>query len=88
MQAARQGFPRPDKEEALLLLKPRFDSPDLEYKTGSIRYLETLGPVAGAFENEPAHINLFCEAFPTAHSIFVDSKHSGRPVAQHSTACS
>ncbi len=80
---ARHGFPPSGRPGARLILKPRFDTPDLEYKTQSLRLLEASGRVAGVFENEPAHVNLFVAAFPEARSVFVDTKHSGRPIAPH-----
>ncbi len=79
----RHGFPLPDAETTRLILKPRFDTPDLEFKTSALRELEALGEVVGAFENEPSHINLFHGAFPSAVNVFVDTKHSGKPVSPH-----
>lgn len=80
---ARHGFPLPDGRRVRLILKPRFDAPDLEFKTAALRELDDLGEVAGAFENEPAHINLFHGAFPSAVNVFVDTKHSGKPIVPH-----
>lgn len=80
---ARHGFPVPDGRGAELVLKPRFDTPDLEFKAEALRGLAVSGIVAGGFENEPAHINLFYEAFPGARMVFVDTRHSGKPVSPH-----
>lgn len=80
---SRNGLPLPDGRGVHLILKARFDTPDLEYKTEGIARLRILGTVAGAFENEPAHINLFRDSFPEARMAFLDTKHSGRPVAVH-----
>ena len=76
---AGRGFPPPDS----LILKPRFDTPDLEYKTESIERLRALGSVTAAFENEPAHINLFQAAFAQSRHFLVGDKHSGKAVAPH-----
>ena len=83
---AGRGFPRPDEGAALLILKPTFDAPDLEFKKEAVRLISGLGPVAGAFENEPAHVNLFRDAFPGARLFFVETKHSGKPVAPDPSA--
>lgn len=79
----RHGFPRPDGETARLILKPRFDTPDLEFKTQTLSVIERMGEVLASFENEPAHINLFHGVFPAAVNVFVDTKHSGKPVTPH-----
>lgn len=79
----RHGFPVPDGAAIRLILKPRFDTPDLEFKTEALRRIEEMGEVVGSFENEPAHINLFHGAFPRAINVFVDTKHSGKPVEPH-----
>ncbi len=77
---SRRGFPPPDGEKAFLILKPRFETPDLEFKTEALRRLGGMGRVAGGFENEPAHVNLLREAFPDSRMVFVDTRHSGKPV--------
>lgn len=79
----KHGFPLPEPGRVELILKPRFDTPDLEFKTQALGLVEKAGAVAGAFENEPAHINLFRGLFPEAKNVFVDTKHSGRPVTPH-----
>ena len=53
---------------------------DLEYKREGMALISSLGTVAGSFENEPAHINVFHEAFPEAWHFQVETKHSGRPI--------
>lgn len=80
---ARHGFPLPGKGDegpALLVLKPKFETPDLEFKARGLSHLGTLGSVEAGFENEPAHINLFDDHFPKATHVFVDTKHSGKPI--------
>lgn len=83
---SRHGFPDPDGAGARLVLKPAFDTPDLEYKHEAVARVASWGAVAGAFENEPAHVNLFRDAFPEARVFFLDTKHSGKPVAPHPSA--
>lgn len=80
---ARHGFPEPDGKGVRLLLKPRFDTPDLAFKTEVLGRLKEMGRVAASFENEPLHINLFREAFPAGRHFLLDTKHSGRPVIPH-----
>lgn len=77
------GFPTPDAKDVHLMLKPRFDTPDHEFKDEAISRIKKMGRLAGSFENEPTHINLFHAAFPTGRHIFVDTKHSGKPVVPH-----
>jgi len=79
----RHGFPEPDGKKARLILKPRFDTPDLAFKTECMDKLKTLGLVAATFENEPAHVNLFVEHFPKARHYLLETKHSGKPVVPH-----
>lgn len=79
----RRGFPVPDEKKARLVLKPRFETPDHEFKLEAIGRLKALGPVAGSFENEPAHVNLFAEHFPAARHFLLETKHSGKPVVPH-----
>lgn len=80
---ARHSFPAPDGAAVRLILKPTFETPDLEYKTAALEGLAELGVVAGAFENEPAHVNLFADRFAHARLYLLETKHSGKPV----TAC-
>ena len=77
---SRHGFPTAG---AVLILKPRFDTPDLQFKAQALARLPAFGEVAAAFENEPAHINAFAEAFPEALMFLLDTRHSGKPVVPH-----
>lgn len=74
----RHGFPLGD-ERVALRLKPTFDEPDLAFKERVIEELKILGEVVAAFENEPANANLFCDAFPEADVIFLETVHSPNP---------
>lgn len=79
----RHGFPPPGAPGVQLVLKPRFDTPDLQFKTEVLARLAEMGRVAASFENEPAHINLFREAFPKGRHFLLDTKHSGKPIIPH-----
>lgn len=76
----RHGFPEPDGKGATLVLKPSFETPDYAFKNEALHRLAALGEVAGSFENEPAHVNLFMERFPKGRHFLLETKHSGRPV--------
>jgi hypothetical protein len=75
----KQGYPL-DGKAARLFLKPRFDTPDVQFKGECVEKLKSMGLVTGTFENEPAHVNLFAAGFPTARHFLVETKHSGKPV--------
>lgn len=80
---ARHGFPAAGANgdgSPKLILKPKFDTPDLEYKSEVLIKLAKSGSVEAGFENEPAHVNLFAERCPKATMVFVDVRHSGRPI--------
>ena len=77
------GFPLPDVDGVDLILKPRFDVPDLEFKTEALARVAAIGEVAGSFDNEPAHVNFFYAAAPKSKTVFLDTKHSGKPVVPH-----
>lgn len=76
----QNGFPIPDSKDVHLIVKPHFNDPDLEYKTRTIEQVRRFGPVAAAFENEPAHINLFHDHFPGGVMVLLETRHSGRVV--------
>jgi hypothetical protein len=71
---AAHGFPV--AERTRVILKPRFDEPDLAFKRRAIEDLVAMGDVLAAFENEPANANLFAERFPEAEVVFLDTVHS------------
>lgn len=80
---SKRGFPLPDGRATRLLLKPRFDSPDFEFKNEALQRIAELGLVAASFENEPAHANLFVERFPEARHFLLETKHSDKPIVAH-----
>lgn len=77
---ALNGLPTPDGEGVRLILKPRFETPDWEFKVDALASVALLGDVAAGFENEPAHINLFKKTFPAGRMVLVETRHSGKPV--------
>lgn len=74
------GFPLPNDDGIELILKPRFDMPDLGFKSDVLKSISPRHPIVAGFENEPAGANLFQESFPQADVVWLDTKHSGRPV--------
>nr|MBI2069535.1 haloacid dehalogenase-like hydrolase [Elusimicrobiota bacterium] len=78
LNLSRNGFPMPDGESIRLILKPRFDMPDLEYKRDVFENLLNQGGVSAGFDNEPAYVDLLADYFPRAAAVFVDSRHSGK----------
>ena len=77
---ARAGFPLPDGVRVHLLLKPKFQTADDEWKLIARERLNVLGSVVSAFDNEPIHINSYREGFPSSYPVHLDTDHSGRPV--------
>lgn len=75
-----------DGKKGKLFLKPRFDTPDVQFKQECVEKLKSMGLVTGTFENEPAHVNLFAEGFPSARHFLLETKHSGKPVTPHPAA--
>jgi hypothetical protein len=82
----KHRFPMPDGKSVRLVLKPRFEDNDAEFKTKALEELAAWGEVAGAFENEPLHVNLFGERFRDARLYLLETKHSGKPVEAHPKA--
>lgn len=69
----------PAEQRATLLMKPRADIDDTEFKVKALREIASLGTVVAGFENEPANLNAFRAAFPLGLYGFVESAHSHRP---------
>ena len=63
-----------------LLLKEDPALADDAWKTLAVRRVTALGEVVAAFDNEPAHVNLYARAWPGALCVHLDTDHSGRPV--------
>lgn len=74
----RHRFPV-DGDRVRTWLKPRFEEPDFDFKRRAVDDLPALGEVVAAFENEPANANLFCELFPGAEVVLLETVHSPDP---------
>jgi hypothetical protein len=72
---AAHGFPL-EEERVYLRLKPAFEEHDLGFKKRVVLELGRAGEVIAAAENEPANANMFFEAFPKAHVVFLETVHS------------
>jgi len=77
------GLPFPDADRVQLLMKPGLDEHDDAYKLRTYEALRTAGQVVAAFDNEPAHINGYFEAFPDALSVHLATDHSMREIRVH-----
>jgi len=77
---ARTGFPRPDGRAVELVMKPVVEEHDDLYKARTYAVLRDRGRVVAAFDNEPAHINGYRDAFPDATSIHLATDHSMRDI--------
>lgn len=74
------GFPLPDGDAIRLLMKPDLEEGDDAYKLRTYEVLRSHGVVVAAFDNEPAHINGYRQAFPDAHAVHLATDHSMRPI--------
>lgn len=74
---ARHGFPLGAGTE--LILKPRFEDDDTAFKESVFARLAAAGRVVACFENEPKNLNAMQRAFPGAHMVFLDTRHSPKP---------
>lgn len=75
----RTGFARPDGRTVELLMKPTLAEHDDVYKSRTYAALRDHLVVA-AFDNEPAHINGYREAFPDAVAVHLATDHSMRDI--------
>jgi hypothetical protein len=76
----RHGFVLPDGLRARLLMKPGDDLGDDEWKALAREEVEGSGFVVLAFDNEPAHVNGYARAWPSALAVHVDTDHSPRDI--------
>ena len=74
------GLPLPDGARVHLLMKLDAALGDDAYKRLACAEVEALGPVVAAFDNEPAHVNVYAERWPLALCVHVDTDHSSRPI--------
>jgi hypothetical protein len=76
----RTDFPCPDDRAIELLMKPALEEHDDLYKARAYAILRERGQVVAAFDNEPAHINGYREAFPDAICVHLATDHSMRDI--------
>lgn len=79
----KYDMPVPDEKQVHLLVKPTFAMSDDEWKQIAYKDLSALGQVLSIFDNEPAHINGYHEAFPQALAVHVLTNDSGRGIRVH-----
>jgi hypothetical protein len=77
----REGFPMPDGDGVRLFMKDDLALGDDAWKEVAAARVEQIGPVVAAFDNEPAHVNLYARRWPAALVVHVDTDHSARPIA-------
>jgi hypothetical protein len=76
----RLGYPVPGVRVELLM-KPRFELGDDDWKIEAYARLRQLGSVVAVFDNEPTHVNGYRAGFPDALAVHLATDDSGRPVA-------
>ena len=76
----RTGLACPDGDRVELLMKPTLEEHDDAYKLRTYAALRDHGQVVAAFDNEPAHINGYREAFPDADVVHLATDHSMRDI--------
>jgi hypothetical protein len=74
------GLPLPDQKAVHLLLKPNFEMSDDAWKQSAVRLIDALGEVVAAFDNEPAHVNVYATACPAARVVHLATDDSARPI--------
>lgn len=76
------GFPV-GLARTVTVLKPSFHDDDLTFKKSALAFIEGLGEVVATYDNEPANCNAFCERWPAALHVFVDTQHAPNPPPLH-----
>jgi len=76
------GFPV-GLSRTVTLLKPSFHDDDLTFKKSALTFIDTLGEVVATYDNEPANCNAFCDRWPKALHVFVDTQHAPNPPPLH-----
>jgi len=56
-----------------MVLKPDFETADLDFKTEAVDFIDGLGKVVGAYDNEPGNCNMFQQRWPDAEVGFIDT---------------
>ena len=67
------GFPIAVARTALVL-KPDFETADLDFKRDAVSFINQFGHVVASLDNEPGNCNLFIEAWPQALIGFIDTQ--------------
>jgi hypothetical protein len=62
-----------------LVVKPRFETPDVVFKRTVAPELSRLGHVVASFDNEPANVQVFLDAHPGSMGIFLDTQYAPDP---------
>lgn len=62
-----------------LVVKPRSEMPDAEFKRTVAPTLKRVGTVIAAFDNEAENVNLFLDAHPACIGVFLDTKYAPNP---------
>src|ERR671919_90660 len=76
----RHRLPLPDDDTVFLLMEPRPEIHDDDFKREAKERIAALGSVIAAFDNEPMHVNDYRRSFPEATIVHLATDHSGRPV--------
>ena len=74
------GLPLPDHQAVHLLLKPNFEMSDDAWKQSAVRLIDAIGEVVAAFDNEPAHVNVYATAYLAARVVHLATDDSARPI--------
>ena len=67
----------------ILLMKPDFETRDIEYKREATQFLSSTGKTVAAFDNEPANCNLFADVWSEGRSVFVKTTWAPNPPPLH-----
>jgi hypothetical protein len=62
-----------------LVVKPRFETPDVVFKRAVAPDLARLGTVVAAFDNEPENVHVFLEAHSGSLGVLLDTQHAPDP---------
>ena len=76
------GFPV-GLNRTILLMKPDFETRDLEYKREATQFLSSTGKTVAAFDNEPGNCNLFADVWSEGRSVFVKTTWAPNPPPLH-----
>ncbi|MCP4502952.1 MAG: haloacid dehalogenase-like hydrolase [Deltaproteobacteria bacterium] len=69
----QQGFPV-GQVRTNMILKPDFETADLDFKADAVHFISGLGKMVAAFDNEPGNCNLFKKSWPSAVVGFIQTQ--------------